>query len=83
MLNNISHKQFVFLMEEQKKFLDGVAEDVMERITEGDFDRSETKRLFEQQFVCICSKMLEHEDKEIKIDLARHLMFKGYMVEHQ
>lgn len=80
MFNNISHKQFLFLMEEQRKFLDEKvkAEGVMKKITDGDSDMEQTKRLFEQQFACVCNKMLEHEDKEIKIDLARHLMFKGY-----
>lgn len=61
-------KQIDFLMETGKEF--------SQSIDLSDFKDAET--LPDRMFSFVCDKILKSEDNEIKIELSRFLMFRGY-----
>lgn len=71
-MKNITMKQFIFLITEKDKF-------VSENKTEKFENPEEMMKYLESMFIHISNKMLESDDKEIKIELSRFLMLQGFI----
>lgn len=80
MYKRINLNQFTFIMSESEEYLKSIPEELKEKARAGMLSDGETKDIFTKQFEHICKKMLESDDKEIKIELSRHLMYKGFQM---
>ena len=70
----LTRKQFMFFNENQRKFVEQQGETVIMECIKNDTMGD----LINRQFEFLCDEMFNSDDKEIKIDMSRALMFKGW-----